>query len=120
MFPTIASSKSEMICNGVLPFDNLKDWNSPVEYITNRIPKQILGFVYKLNLETKSEFVTANHMLFAYSTNRGYVTGSGQPDLNKAARLMLKDYNSGKLLYCHLPENFEWKNHGYGKIEQFN
>jgi large subunit GTPase 1 len=120
VFPTIASSKSEMICLGVLPVDNLKDWNTPIEYITSRIPKSVLSYNYKLNLESKEKFVTANHLLFAYATHRGFVTGSGQPDLNKASRLVLKDFNTGKLLFCNLPENFDWKNHNYGAIEQFN
>jgi large subunit GTPase 1 len=120
VFPTIASSKSEMICLGVLPVDNLKDWNTPIEYITNRIPKSVLSYNYKLNLESKEKFVTANHLLFAYATHRGFVTGSGQPDLTKASRMVLKDFSTGKLLFCNLPEGFDWKNHNYGAIEQFN
>jgi len=45
----------------------------------------------------ESLHVTANHLLFAFATNRGYVTGSGEPDLVKSARLLLKDYVAGKL-----------------------
>jgi len=65
VFPTIASSKSEMICNGVLPVDNLKDWISPIEYVTKKIPKTVMNYVYKLNLVTEKvdqAFVTANHL----------------------------------------------------------
>jgi len=96
-----------MICNGVLPIDNLRDWVTPVEYITNKIPKNVLSYIYKVNLQSPNKFITANHLLFAYSTNRGYTTGSGEPDLTKASRLILKDYCSGKILYCHLPEGKE-------------
>lgn len=104
VFPTVASSKSEMICNAVLPIDNIWDWIEPIQYITTLIPKRVLCYLYKLNLETEQQHVTATHLLFAYATNRGYVTGSGQPDLAKASRLILKDFNTGKLLYCHLPD----------------
>ena len=31
----------------------------------------------------------------------------GQPDENKAGRIILKDFQSGKLLYCHEPPGSE-------------
>lgn len=121
VFPTIASSKAEMICNGVLPVDNLKDFVTPVEYITQKIPKNVLCFMYKLNLHSDEKFVTANHLLFAQATNRGFVTGSGEPDLTKAARTILKDYNSGRLLYVNIPEGCaESADYENGVINQFN
>ena len=121
VFPTVASSKSEMICNGVLPVDNLRDFVAPVEYVSQKIPKQVLGFLYKLNFHSESLHVTANHLLFAFATNRGYVTGSGEPDLVKSARLLLKDYVAGKLQFMHLPEEYEnHPDYTPGQINQFN
>jgi large subunit GTPase 1 len=47
---------------------------------------------------------TASEMLRAYAKARGFATtGHGQPDESRAARYILKDYVSGKLLYCHPP-----------------
>ena len=121
VFPTAASSKAEMICNSVLPVDNLRDFVTPVEYITQKIPKVVLCFLYKINLHSQETHVTANHILFAQATSRGYVTGSGEPDLTRAARLILKDYNSGKILYAHLPETYEQSTeYKPGQICQFN
>ena len=121
VFPTVASSKSEMICNGVLPVDNLRDFVAPVEYVSQKIPKQVLGFLYKLNFHSQDLHVTANHLLFAFATNRGYVTGSGEPDLVKSARLLLKDYVAGKLQFMHLPEEYEnHPDYTPGQINQFN
>ncbi|EPY85277.1 transmembrane protein 44 isoform b [Camelus ferus] len=34
---------------------------------------------------------------------RGFMTAHGQPDQPRSARYILKDYVSGKLLYCHPP-----------------
>lgn len=31
------------------------------------------------------------------------MTANGQPDQSRSARYILKDYVSGKLLYCHAP-----------------
>ena len=31
------------------------------------------------------------------------MTANGQPDQSRSARYVLKDYVSGKLLYCHAP-----------------
>lgn len=35
------------------------------------------------------------------------MTGRGLPDEAKAAKLMLKDFVNGKLLYVKLPPNYE-------------
>lgn len=47
---------------------------------------------------------TAEEMLIAYAKARGFTrTGQGQPDESRAARYILKDYVSGKLLFCQPP-----------------
>lgn len=35
------------------------------------------------------------------------MTARGQPDQSRSARLVLKDYVNGKLLYCHAPPGFK-------------
>jgi large subunit GTPase 1 len=37
---------------------------------------------------------------------RGFMTHKGIPDGSRAARLILKDYVSGKLLYCYPPPGY--------------
>ncbi|PQE18896.1 hypothetical protein CJF31_00010410 [Rutstroemia sp. NJR-2017a BVV2] len=47
---------------------------------------------------------TAEEMLSAYAKARGFRrTGQGQPDESRAARVVLKDYVNGKLLFCQPP-----------------
>lgn len=36
---------------------------------------------------------------------RGFMTANGQPDQSRSARIVLKDYVNGKLLYCYPPPN---------------
>ena len=43
--------------------------------------------------------------LYFMIDNRGFMTANGQPDQSRSARYVLKDYVSGRLLYCHTPPN---------------
>ncbi|GIY52144.1 large subunit GTPase 1 homolog [Caerostris extrusa] len=46
---------------------------------------------------------TAEEFLDAFGYSRGFMTHRGLPDNARSARVILKDYNSGKLLFCHAP-----------------
>lgn len=50
---------------------------------------------------------TAEELLTAYGYMRGFMTAHGQPDQPRSARYVLKDYVSGKLLYCHPPPGID-------------
>ena len=109
VFPSFASSKSEMVCWGVIPIDNLKDIISPMELISKRIPREMFEKVYKIKLPEK---FNASELLQAFSGTYGYVTGRALPDEGKAARIILKDYNNGKLVYVHLRPDYNKEKHG--------
>jgi len=51
IFPNAASSRAEMVCNGVLPIDNIKDYLSPIDLIVERIPKIVLEKLYGLEFD---------------------------------------------------------------------
>jgi large subunit GTPase 1 len=64
VFPSIANSKAEMMCCGVLPVDTMKDHISPVSLIIHRIPKEILEEYYRIKLPPiKSKKYTASIFL---------------------------------------------------------
>ena len=86
-----------------------------MELVAKRIPKEMFEKVYKIQLPTK---YSASELLQVYSGYKGYVTGNGLPDENKAARTMLKDYNSGKLLFVHLRPDYDKEKHG--EVSQTN
>lgn len=110
MFPNFATTKADLVCNGVLPIDQMREYTGPCGLVAQRIPKHFLEALYGIQIKTRpleeggTGIPTAEEMLVAYAKARGFQTqGLGQPDAARAARFVLKDYVSGKLLYCHPP-----------------
>lgn len=110
MFPNFATTKAELVCNGILPIDQLREFTGPVGLVSQRIPKAFLEAMYGIKIHIRpleeggTGVPTAEELLVAYAVARGFTkTGQGQPDESRAARYILKDYVSGKLLFCHPP-----------------
>ena len=103
-----------MLVNGIYPIDTLSDIYNPIQIIINRIPSKILCDFYKINLP---DIYSAKQFLQIIAKKRGFTTGNGLPEEAKTAKLVLKDYVSGKLLYCYLrPDYTEEK---FGNISPF-
>ncbi|AET38000.1 ribosome biogenesis GTPase LSG1 Ecym_2254 [Eremothecium cymbalariae DBVPG len=115
VFPNFAYNKGELVCNGVLPIDQLREYIGPCTLVVERIPKFYLEAVYGIHIETRSkedgghgETPTAQELLVAYARARGYMTqGFGSADQSRASRYILKDYVNGKLLYVNPPPHLE-------------
>ena len=110
VFPNFATTKAELVCNGILPIDQLREVSGPVGLVAQRIPLAFLEAVYGIKIHVRpmeeggTGTSTASELLRAYARARGFATtGQGQPDESRAARYVLKDYVSGKLLFCHPP-----------------
>ncbi|KAJ9627305.1 hypothetical protein H2203_003767 [Taxawa tesnikishii (nom. ined.)] len=110
VFPNFAFTKAELVCNGVLPIDQQREYTGPAALVAQRIPQPFLEAVYGMKIHTRpieeggTGLPTGEEMLRAYATARGFMTqGLGQPDESRAARTVLKDYVKGKLLFCHPP-----------------
>ncbi|EXJ83845.1 hypothetical protein A1O1_07473 [Capronia coronata CBS 617.96] len=110
VFPNFATTKAELVCSGVLPIDQLREFTGPAGLVAQRIPQAFLENVYGMKIHTRpaeeggTGVPSASEMLRAYARARGFATtGHGQPDESRAARYILKDYVNGKLLYCHPP-----------------
>ncbi|CAM6121655.1 unnamed protein product [Calypogeia fissa] len=109
VFPSFSSSKSEMVASGVLPIDKLTDHRGPVQVVADNVPRAALEAIYGISLpkpklyEDQSRPPSAAELLFVFAVSRGYFANGGLPDETRAARLILKDYLSGKLPYCHSP-----------------
>lgn len=86
MFPNFASTKAELVCNGILPIDQLREWTAPAELLARRIPKDVLEQLYSFKLYSKSiddptVGVTGEELLISFacmSPVRGQVNGSGE------------------------------------------
>ena len=115
VFPNFAYSKGELVCNGVLPIDQLRDYVEPSNIVAERIPKYFLEAIYGIHIQTANSneevttgspevSVTGHELLVAYARARGYMTqGFGSADESRASRYILKDYVNGKLLYTNPP-----------------
>ncbi|PLB43161.1 putative ribosome biogenesis GTPase Lsg1 [Aspergillus steynii IBT 23096] len=110
VFPNFATTKAELVVNGVLPIDQQREFTGPSGLVAHRIPKDFVENVYGIKIHTRpveeggTGIPTAHELLRAYARARGFATtGQGQPDESRAARYVLKDYVNGKLLFCHPP-----------------
>ncbi|KAI4203949.1 MAG: hypothetical protein LQ348_001362 [Seirophora lacunosa] len=110
VFPNFATTKAELVCNGILPIDQLREFTGPAALVAQRIPQAFFEALYGVKVHTRpleeggTGIPTAEEILVAYAIARGFAkTGQGQPDESRAARYILKDYVSGKLLFCHPP-----------------
>lgn len=110
VFPQFATTKAGMVCDGVLPIDQMREHTAPVELVTRRIPKKVLEGIYGIRISTLpiseggTGVPTASELLSPYAIARGFATsGQGNPDESRASRYILKDYVNAKLLYAHPP-----------------
>ncbi|KAI9049201.1 hypothetical protein LZ554_007048 [Drepanopeziza brunnea f. sp. 'monogermtubi'] len=110
VFPNFATTKAELVCNGILPIDQLREFTGPAGLVAKRIPQHFLEALYGMKIKIRpieeggTGIPTAEEVLSAYAKARGFTrTGQGQPDESRAARYILKDYVNGKLLFCQPP-----------------
>lgn len=117
MFPNFSASKSELICAGVLSIDQMRgDVLSPVTLLARRLPASLLEGVYGIRFpssddlgllgsksSTKPGHVAATTLLETHARARGYMTDHDRPDISRSARILLKHYVSGRILFAHAP-----------------
>ncbi|XP_017554806.1 large subunit GTPase 1 homolog [Pygocentrus nattereri] len=115
VMPSFVSTKAEMICSGILPIDQMRDHVPAISLACQTIPRAVLEGTYGINIirpredEDPDRTPTSEELLTAYGYMRGFMTAHGQPDQSRSARYVLKDYVSGKLLYCHPPPHINAK-----------
>jgi len=109
VFPHFAASKAELICNGVLPIDQMRQHIPPMDLVCSRVPASVLCRYYGVSLQaarsvySKGYFSSTDEFLDLHAVSRGFMTTSGRPDQQRSSRLILKDYIRANLVYCHPP-----------------
>lgn len=127
VFPQFATTKAALVCDAVLPIDQMREYTGPTSLLVQRIPREVIETVYGLTIKVKGVDeggdgkVTAENFLISYAgafvllwhpvyafipflVARGFTrAGQGNPDEARAARVVLKDYVTGKLLFSHAP-----------------
>ncbi|BFZ59341.1 hypothetical protein YB2330_000349 [Saitoella coloradoensis] len=130
VFPNFAQTKAELVCNGVMPIDQLREHTGPAALVAQRVPKEVIEGTYGITIHTKpieeggDGIPTAEELLVSYAVARGFTkSGQGNPDEARAARVILKDYVKGKVLFCHPPpiegvteRNFNEENHDVNSL----
>ncbi|XP_076161825.1 nucleostemin 3 [Ptiloglossa arizonensis] len=113
VMPSFICTKADMILNGILPIDQMRDHVPPITLLGTLIPRHVIEDLYGIMLplpldgEDPDRPPTAEEILNAYGYNRGFMTQNGQPDNPRSARYILKDFVNGKLLYCVAPPTVE-------------
>lgn len=109
VMPSFVCTKADMILNGILPIDQMRDHVPPVTLLATLIPKYVIEDMYGIMLpipaegEDQDRPPTAEEILNAYGYSRGFMTQNGQPDNPRTSRYVLKDFVNGRLLYCVAP-----------------
>lgn len=52
VFPQFATTKADLVCDGVLPIDQMREHTGPVALVTHRIPQAVLEGMYGLKIVT--------------------------------------------------------------------
>ena len=109
VMPSFVSTKAEMILHGILPINQMKDHVPSMNLLGTLIPRHVLESLYGIMIplpiegEDPDRSPSSEEILDVYAFNRGFMTQNGQPDNARAARYILKDFVTGKLLYCKAP-----------------
>ena len=73
VFPQFATTKADLVCDGVLPIDQLREHTGPTALVVKRIPKEVLEVIYGLSIKEKSVEeggdgrITAENLLITYA-----------------------------------------------------
>lgn len=116
VFPSFVSNTADLIAAGVYPIAQMRDHWPVINLICQRIPREIINANYGIQLKapTGQEMrelrltdvppPTAEEFLTTFCIARSMLAASsGAPDFPRAARLVIRDYAEGRLLYCHPP-----------------
>ncbi|PWN34777.1 P-loop containing nucleoside triphosphate hydrolase protein, partial [Meira miltonrushii] len=110
VLPVFAITSAELVLDGVLPIDQLREYTAPADLLAARIPKDIIEGTYGFRIPIQHEEEggsgqpTGLEVLTAYAIARGFARqGQGNPDESRAARYVFKDYVNAKLLFAHPP-----------------
>ena len=54
VFPQFANTQADMVVDGVLPIDQMREYSAPAELLCQRIPREILEGTYGIRIDVKS------------------------------------------------------------------
>lgn len=60
VFPSFVSTRSELIINGILPIDQMRDYNEPINLVIRDIPKNVIEMIYGIEIKISNELEKTN------------------------------------------------------------
>lgn len=111
VFPSFMNSTADMVCSGILPINQMRDYQGPAAIIASRVPQHLLEAAYGIRIrrdldvkDSPDRPPTASEFLSAFCAMRGYITsGTGRWDEFRACKEVLHDFNDGKILFVVPP-----------------
>ena len=122
VFPSFVNNTADLIAAGVYPIAQMRDHTSVLELVCQRIPRQVLNARYGIQIplpgpDRMAEYDQRQQQMHSGDNNAmaslppptaaeflsTYCAARSIADEPRAARIIIKDYAAGKLLYCHAP-----------------
>jgi large subunit GTPase 1 len=120
VFPSFVNNTADLIAAGVYPISQMRDPWPVLNLLCRRIPREVLNAQYSIQIPMPDADAmlgsrngsipppTAEDFLNTYCVARSMLAAhSGVPDVQRASRVIIKEYAAGKLLYCHSPPTFD-------------
>ncbi|XP_077300423.1 nucleostemin 3 isoform X2 [Arctopsyche grandis] len=102
VLPSFVCTKADMVVHGILSIDQIKEYMDAVSIVTENLggryeAEKRLGILLPPPPPEDSEALPPRDVLNAYAYSRGMMTGNGQPDCARAARVILRAATKGLL-----------------------
>ena len=98
VFTNAGQSAAAAALRNCVKIERLEDPVLPCQEILNRVPEKQLMELYRI-----PTFRSVDQFLVHIAKSRGRLKSGGVPDLVAAARMVLQDWNGGKIPYYTLP-----------------
>jgi large subunit GTPase 1 len=75
VFPQFATSKADLVCDGVLPIDQMREYTAPTTLVVSRVPREILELTYGLTIAYDpdgKEPINGSSILIPYASAYSY------------------------------------------------
>jgi large subunit GTPase 1 len=117
VFPSVVATKAHLVINGTIPIEELRDFATPLRLIVEKMGLEQAMVTYGLTQENLKEGCEcrddgisiaedpARALLAGLATARQHFLRRRVPDETWAARKVLLDYFTGRLLHCENPPN---------------
>lgn len=53
VFPQFANTQADMVVDGVLPIDQMKEYSAPVDLLCQRVPREIIEGTYGIRIDVQ-------------------------------------------------------------------